>query len=67
MEYNEIYEDTWAAREKEWSPYVKNDVISTAFCYARFTKVLEDLTNFSMKNSKTLLSLPNNKFNSLSN
>ena len=32
--HDEIYEDKWEAREKEWLPYVKNDVISSAFCYA---------------------------------
>ena len=24
-------------KENEWLPYVKNDVLSTAFCYARYT------------------------------
>ena len=35
MEHVETYEDTWEARENEWLPYVKNDVLSTAFRYAR--------------------------------
>ena len=35
LEHIEIYEDTWEARENEWLPYVKNDVLSTDFCYAR--------------------------------
>ena len=65
MEHDEIYEDTWETKEKEWLPYVKNEVISTAFCYARCIKVMEELTNFSMKNSLTLLSLANQFFNSL--
>ena len=34
LEHDEIFEDTWEARENEWLPYVKNDVISTAFCYS---------------------------------
>ena len=35
MEHDEIFDDTWEARENEWLPYAKNDAISTAFCYAR--------------------------------
>ena len=65
MEHDEIYEDTWEAKENEWLPYVKNDVLSTAFCYARYTMWMEELTNFGMKNSLTLPSLANKYFNSL--
>ena len=36
MEHDEIYEDTWGEEEDEWLPYVKNDVLSTAFSYARY-------------------------------
>ena len=65
MEHDEIHEDTWEAKEKEWLPYVKNDVLSTAFCYARYTMGMEELTEFGMKNSLTLPSLANKFFNSL--
>ena len=65
MEHDEIYEDTWEARENEWLPYVKNDVLSTAFCYARYTMGMEELTEVGMKNSLTLPSLANKYFNSL--
>ena len=65
LEHDDIYEDTWEAKENEWLPYVKNDVLSTAFCYARFTMGMEELTNFGMKNSLTLPSLANKYFNSL--
>ena len=65
LEHDEIFEDTWEARENEWLPYVKNDVLSTAFCYARYTMGMEELTNFGMKNSLTLPSLANKYFNSL--
>ena len=44
---------------------VKNDVLSTAFCYARYTMGKEELTEFGMKNSLTLPSLANKHFNSL--
>ena len=35
MEHDKIYEDTWEEKENDWFSYVKNDVLSTAFCYAR--------------------------------
>ena len=65
LEHDEIYEDTWVAKEIEWLFYVKNDVLSTAFCYARYTMGMEELTGFGMKNSLTLPSLANKNFNSL--
>ena len=65
LEHDEIYEDTWEATEDEWLPYVKKDVLSTAFCYARYTMGMEEITGFGMKNSLTLLSLANKYFNSL--
>ena len=65
IEHDEIYEDTWEAKENEWLLYVKNDVLSTAFCYARYTMGMEELTGFGMKNSLTLPSLANKYFNSL--
>ena len=65
LEHDEIYKDTWEEKENEWLPYLKNDVLSTAFCYARYTMGMEELTNFGMKNSLTLPSLANKYFNSL--
>ena len=67
LELDEIYEDTWEEKEYEWLPYVVNDVLPTAFCYARYTMGMEELTGFGMKNSLTLPSLANNFFNSLRN
>ena len=65
LEHDEIFEDTWEAKENERLPYVRNDVLSTAFCYARYTVGMEELAGFGMKNSLTLSSLANNFFNSL--
>ena len=65
LEHDEIYEDTWEVKENEWLPYVKNDVLSTAFCYARYTMGMEELTKFGMKNSLTLPSLAIKFFKSL--
>ena len=65
MEHNENFEDTWEAKEIEWLSYVKNDVLSTAFCYARNTIVMENLIRFGMKNSITLPSSAIRFFSSL--
>ena len=65
MEHDESYEDTGGTREHYWLPYVKNDVLSTAFCFARCTMGMEDLNGFGMKNSLTLPSLAKKNSNSL--
>ena len=65
MEHDEIYEDSWGARVIEWLPFVKKDVITTAFCYARYAMSMERLTNFGMKNSLMLPSLAKQYFNRL--
>ena len=65
LEHDEIYEDTREARENECLPYVKSDLYSTAFCYARYTMGMEELSGFGMKNSLTLPSLAIKYLNSL--
>ena len=65
LEHDEIFEDNWEEKGNEWLPYVKNDVLSTAFSYARYSRGMEELTGFGMKNSLTLPSLANKYFNSL--
>ena len=65
MDHDEIYESIWENKENEWLPYLKNDVLSTPFCYATHAKLMESLTKFGMKNSLTLASLANKYFNSL--
>ena len=65
LEHDENYEDKWEEKENEWLPYLKNDVLSTVFSYARCAKRMEELTGFGMKNSLTLPSLANKFFNSL--
>ena len=65
LEHHEICEDNLEEKKNEWLPYLKNDVMSTAFSYARYAKSMEELTRFGMKNSLTLPSLANKYFNSL--
>ena len=65
LEHDEIFGDNWEEKENEWLHYLKNDVLSTAFSYARYSKGMEELTGFGMKNSLTLPSLAKKYFNSL--
>ena len=65
LENDETYEDNWEEKENEWLPYLKNDVSSTAFSYARYAKSMEEVTKFGMENIPTLPSLANKYFNKL--
>ena len=55
MNHDEVYSDTWRDKKSEWLDYVKNDVLCTVFCYASYSKAMEEITGFSMKDC---LSLP---------
>ena len=48
-----------------WLPYVKNDVFCTSYCYARYSKAMEEITGFSMKDCLSLPGLGWKNFNSL--
>ena len=50
MNHDEVYSDTWRDKKSEWLDYVKNDVLCTAFSYARFTEAMEEITGFGKKN-----------------
>ena len=65
MEHDEIFEDTWEAKENERLPHVKIDALSTAFCFARNKMGMEKLCNFATGNSLPLPSLANKYYNSL--
>ena len=65
LEHDEIFEDNWEEKENESLPYLKNDVLSTVFSYARYSKGMEELTGFGMKNKLNLRALANKYFNSL--
>ena len=57
MDHDEINEDTWKKKEQEWLSYLINNVLSSAFLYARYSKGMEGKTGFGMKKSKTFASL----------
>ena len=52
-------------KKSEWLPYVKNDVLCTAYSYARYIKAMEEITGFSMKDCLSLPGLGLKYFNSL--
>ena len=55
MNHDEINADNFEDKKDIWVDYVKNDILCTAFSYARYSKAMKDITGFSMKNC---LSLP---------
>ena len=67
LEHDETYEDYWEEKGKGWLPYLRKDVLSTAFSYATYSKGMEEVTGSGMKNSLTLPITANKFFNSLRN
>ena len=65
MNHDGIDENNWRVKKDEWLPYVKNDVLCTAYSYARFIKAMEEITGFSMKDCLYLPGLGWKYFNSL--
>ena len=65
MNHDDIDGDNYKDKKDIWSPYVKNDVLCTAYSYARYIKAMEEITGFSMKDSLSLPGLGWKYFNSL--
>ena len=65
MNHNEVDGKNYKDRINEWLPYVKIDVLCTAFSYARYIKAMEERTGFSMKDCLSLPGLGLKYFNSL--
>ena len=65
MHHDEVYSGTLKDKKSERLDWVKNDVLCTSFCYARYTKAREEITGFSMKDCLSLPGLGWNNFNSL--
>ena len=55
MDHDEVDGNNYKVIKDEWLPYVKNDVLCTAFFYARYCKAMGETTGFSVKDC---LSLP---------
>ena len=65
MDHDEIDANKYKYEKDVWLPYVKNDVLSTAYCYARYNKCMEEITGFSMKDCLSLPDLAWENINSL--
>ena len=65
MNHDEINANNYKDRKEIWLPYVKNDVLCTAYSYARYSKAMEQITGFSMKDCLSLPGLGWKYFNSL--
>ena len=65
MDHVEVYADIWEDKKHEWLKYVKKDVLCTAFSYAWYSKAMEEVTGFGMKDCLSLPGLGQKYFNSL--
>ena len=65
MDHNDVDGNNYKDKKDNWLPYVKNDVLGTAYSYARYFKAMEKITGFSMKDSLSLPGLGWKYFNSL--
>ena len=65
MNHDEIDENNWRDKKDEWLLHVKNDVLCTAYSYARNNSGMEEITGFSMKDCLSLPGLGLKNFNSL--
>ena len=65
MNHDDIDGDNYKDKKDIWLPYVKNDVLCTAYSYARCIKAMEEITGFSMKDCLSLPGLGWKYFNSL--
>ena len=52
-------------KKSEWLNYVKQDVLCTAFSYARYNKAMEEITGVSMKDCLSAPGLGYKYFNSM--
>ena len=65
MNHDEVDGKNYKDKIDEWLPYVENDVLCTAFSYARYIKAMQEITKFSMKGCLSLPGLGLKYFNSL--
>ena len=65
MNHDDIDGDNYKDKKGIWLPYVKNDVLCTAYSYARYIEAMKEKTGFSMKDCLSLPGLGWKYFNSL--
>ena len=65
MNHDEIDANNYKNKKDEWLDYVKNDVLCTAFSYAWYTKAMEEIPGFRVKDCLSLPGLGWKYFNCL--
>ena len=65
IDHNDIDGNNYKDKKDIWLPCLKNDVLCTSYCYARYIKAVEEITKFSMKDCLSLPGLGWKYFNSL--
>ena len=65
MNHEQTDETIWRDKKDEWVDYLKKDVLCNAFSYARYSKAMEQISGFSMKDCLSLPGLGCRYFNSL--
>ena len=65
MNHDVIDGDNYKDKKDIWLPHVKMHVLSTCCCYARYSKAMEEITGFSMKDCLSLTELRFKYFYSL--
>ena len=63
MNHDEVDGNIYKDKMNDWLSYVKNDVLCTAFSYARYSKVMQEIAGFSMKDCLSLPGLGLKYFN----
>ena len=64
MIHDEIDGKNYKDKKDKWLPYVKIELLCTAFWYSRYNKSMKELTGFSMKDCLSLPGLGFKHFNS---
>ena len=49
MNHDKVDGSIYKDRKNEWLDYVKQNVLCTAFFYARYCKAMEEISGYSMK------------------
>ena len=65
LNHDEIGGNNYKEEKDIWLPYVKNDLLCTAFCYTRYNKAMGEITGFSMNDCISVPGLGLKYFNSL--
>ena len=60
INHDDIDGGNYKDKKDIWLPYVQNDVLCTAYSYARYIKAMKEITGFSMKECLSLPGLGGN-------